>query len=209
MSIDEQELRRRLEETADRAAPPRFSTGDLTRRIRRRRARVVAAVAGAGAVAAIAVAVPIALGGTSKPVISNPVPLTPEPVFTVAVNGQAQPRRQPRFVITPAEGLTITVDVTVPAHVTVTALWLGITNGMLSPRPDGPASMSPVLAARTGTRLLPGVHRFTLHWVTPGGLRPGSSRQLSAAWAWPDGLRPAGEAEGIIAVLDVQNASGA
>jgi hypothetical protein len=42
-----------------------------------------------------------------------------------------------RYVIAPGEDLAITVEAAVPAHVTVTGLWLGITNGMLTFRPDG------------------------------------------------------------------------
>jgi hypothetical protein len=62
MTIDEQELRRRLEETAAQASAPRFTTEGLARQIRRRRARVLTAVSGAVvAAAAIAVAVPVAL----------------------------------------------------------------------------------------------------------------------------------------------------
>ena len=47
----------------------------------------------------------------------------------------------------------------------------------------GHANMSPILAARTRTPLGPGAYRFRLHWVVPAGLRPGTSRQLSAQWA--------------------------
>jgi hypothetical protein len=103
----------------------------------------------------------------------------------------------------PGEDLAITVEVTVPAHVTLTGLWLGITNDLLSPGPDGPPDMSPILAARTRTPLGPGVHRFRLHWAVPARLRPGDSRQLSVQWARPNEL-----AEPIIAVLDVQSAPG-
>jgi hypothetical protein len=210
MTIDEQGLRRRLEDTASETSAPRFTADGVARQVRRRRARVITAVCGAAAAAAaVAVAVPVALSGSSQqPSVSLPPPPVPSPSYTVTVNGQTEVHRQPRYVISPGEDLAITVDVTVPAHVTVTGLWLGITNGVLSPRPDGPASMSPILAARTGTRLLPGVHRFRLHWVVPGGLRPGASRQLSAEWAWAGGQWPPGSAEGIIAGLGVQGASG-
>ena len=50
------------------------------------------------------------------------------PSFTVAVNGQSQVFPEngppPRFTVTPAEDLRIDVDVVVPAHHKVTALWL-------------------------------------------------------------------------------------
>jgi hypothetical protein len=51
----------------------------------------------------------------------------------------------PLFTVTPGEGLTMTVEVTVPGPRAMTALWLGITNGVLS----GHATMKPVLAAST------------------------------------------------------------
>jgi hypothetical protein len=150
------------------------------------------------------VAVAVALSSSQQPSVSHPPLPAPGLSYTVTVNGRTEAHRLPGYVISPGEDLAITVDVTVPAHVPVTGLWLGITDGVLS----GPASMSPILAARTGTRLLPGVHRFRLHWVVPGGLRPGASRQLSAGWAWAGGQWPPGAAEGIIAGLGVQGASG-
>jgi hypothetical protein len=141
--------------------------------------------------------------------VPKPAPPPPGLSYVVTVNGQTQMHPAgaptlPRYVIAPGENLTITVEVTVPAHVTLTGLWLGITNDMLSPRPDGPADMSPILAARTRAPLGSGAHQFRLHWAGPAGLRPGTSRQLSVQWAWPNGL-----AEKHIAVLDVQRTSGA
>jgi hypothetical protein len=210
MSIDEQELRRRLEETAAQASPPRFTAGDLARQIRRRRARLITGVSGAVmAVAAIAVALPAALSGSSQPAIHRPAPPSPELSYVVTVNGQTQMHPAgaltlPHYVIAPGEDLTITVEVAVPANVTLTGLWLGITNGMLSPGPDGPPDMSPILAARTRAPLGPGTYQFRLHWAAPAGLRAGTSRELSVQWAWRNGL-----AEGHIAVLDVQRTSGA
>jgi hypothetical protein len=201
MSMDERELRSRLAQTAALAGPPRFATEDLAarvRRIRRRRRRRAGIIAAVCVAAASAVAIPLTRGGTSRPIISAPAPLAPGLSYTVTADGhtRAVPARRaalPLFTITPGERLTITVDVTVPAHVTATALWLGITNGVLSPRPDGPADMSPILVASTRVPLRPGAHRFVLHWAVPPGLRPGTSRQLSAEWAW-SGPEP-GQAE--------------
>jgi hypothetical protein len=42
----------------------------------------------------------------------------------------------------------------------MTALWLGITNGMLAPRRGGPAGMNPILVASTRVPLRPGAHRL-------------------------------------------------
>ncbi|HYZ56937.1 MAG TPA: hypothetical protein VE733_26035 [Streptosporangiaceae bacterium] len=217
MSIDERELRSRLAETAALAGPPRFTTEDLAARVRRirrrrrRRAGIIAAVSVAAV--ASAVAIPLTRGGTSQPVIMHPPPAAPELSYMVTVNGQTRavpatgPAALPLFTITPGERLTMTVEVTVPAPRAMTALWLGITNGMLSSRPGGPADMKPILAASTRVPLRPGTHRFVLHWTVPAGLRPGTSRQLSVEWAW-SGSEP-GEAERIVAEFAVPLPSGA
>jgi hypothetical protein len=194
MSIDERELRLRLAETAALAGPPRFTTKDLAARVRRirrrrrRRAGIIAAVSVAAV--ASAVAIPLTRGGTSQPVISTPGPPPPGLSYTLTVNGQtraisATGAALPLFTITPGERLTMTVQVTVPGPQAMTALWLGITNGMLAPRPRGPADMNPILVASTRVPLRPGAHRFVLRWTVPAGLRPGTSRQLSVQWAWP------------------------
>jgi hypothetical protein len=97
----------------------------------------------------------------------------------------------------------MTVEVTVPGPRAMTALWLGITNGVLS----GHATMEPVLAASTRVPLRPGAHRFVLHWTAPTGLRPGATRQLSVEWAWR-GPEPGG-AEREVADFAVPLPSGA
>ena len=211
MSIDERELRSRLAETAALAGPPRFTTEDLAarvRRIRRRRrgrAGIIAAVAAAAV--ASAVAIPLTRGATSQPVISAPAPPPPGLSYTVTANGQTRAvsvmGAVPLFTITPGERLTVTVGVTVPGPQAMTALWLGITNGVLS----GHANMKPILAASTRAPLRPGAHRFVLHWTVPAGLRPGTSRQLSVDFTWP-GPEP-GENEREIADFAVPLPSGA
>jgi hypothetical protein len=215
MSIDERELRSRLTETAALAGPPRFTTENLAarvRRIRRRRSRA-GIIAVSAAVVASAVAVPLTRGGTSQPVIiSAPPSAAPGLSYTVTVNGQtravpATAGARPLFTIIPGERLTMTVEVTVPRPRAMTALWLGVNNGLLSPRPDGPADMSPILVASTRVPLRPGSHRFVLHWTVPAGLRAGTSRQLSAEWAW-SGPEP-GEAEREVADFAVRLPSAA
>ena len=75
MSIDERELRSRLAESAALAGPPGFTAEDLAARVRRirrgrrRRAGIIAAVSAVAAAAAVAI--PLALRGTSQPVISR------------------------------------------------------------------------------------------------------------------------------------------
>jgi len=210
MSSDEPELRSRLAQAAALAGPPRFTAGDLAGRVRRirrrhRRAGTVGAISVAAAVAAVAI--PLALGGTSpggtSPGRMSVPAVGPRLSYTVTVNGnhRATPARTgalPLYTVTAGERLTITVTVAVPRPKEMTALWLGITDGVLAPRRSGPAGMRPVLAASTRTPLRPGAHRFVLHWTVPTGLKAGASRQLSAEWAWSDG-----EAEGNVAEFAV------
>ena len=214
MSIDERELRLRLTETAALAGPPRFTTEDLAARVRRirRRRRSRAGIVAAVLVAAVAsaVTVPLMRGGTNQPVIGAPGPLPPGLSYTVTANGQTRAvpatGTVPLFTVTPGERLTMTVEVTVPGPRAMTALWLGITNGILASRHGGPADMNPILAASTRVPLRPGAHRFVLHWTVPAGLRPGTSRQLSVEWAWR-GPEP-GNAEREIAYFAVPPPSG-
>jgi hypothetical protein len=112
----------------------------------------------------------------------------------------------PRFVVFPGEDLSITVDAIVPAGVTLTGLWLGITDGILAPRRDGPPDhMSPVLVAVADTTLTPGGHRFSFDWVVPAELGPGTERELSAQMVWH--ARSSGLSERFLAQLEVQAGS--
>jgi hypothetical protein len=167
MVLNEDELRQHLAAAADHVSAPRSTPEGLISRIRRRRAKVLGLVLGSLlAVAAIAAAVPAALSGTSKPPAKIPFLLS----FTVAVNGQSQVLPEngppPSFTVTPGEHLRINVDVTVPAHHKVTALWLGITGVVMGP----PSELHPILA-HTRKPLGPGSHRFRLQWTVPAGLR--------------------------------------
>jgi hypothetical protein len=209
MTVDEQELGRLLQATAELASPPGFTADELTRRAGRRRARIVTAALGAvAAVAAIAVIIPSALSGSSGPSPIKdegpPAPAPPiTPTYALTVNGRTQDvlgHTPVVYAIKPGEKLTMTVDLTIPARtrVTVTGLWMGITNGLLSPTYNGPRDMSPILVAHPRAALGPGTYKFTLHWVAPASLRPGSSRQLSTEFTYPDG----GD-ERIVAVFNV------
>lgn len=204
MSIDEQELRSRLAETAAQAGPPRFTTDDLAarvRRIRRRRRRrggVIAAVSVAAV--ASAVAIPLIRGGASQPVMSTPGPPPPGLSYTVTANGQtravATGTALPLFTITPGENLRIKVGVTVPAHVRVTALWLGISKGSWGIGPNGPTGINPILA-HIRKSLGPGTYSFRLRWTVPAGLRPRTNRYLATAWSFREA--PTGEVARAIA----------
>jgi hypothetical protein len=205
---DEDLLRDHLRETAARADPPRFAADDLVRRVQRRRTRFLGAVTAVVGAAVIAVTVPLALsGGASQPAGNAPSRIPPGLSYVMTVNGQTQrfdsEGMQPSYLISPGENLVITIDATVPARLTVTAMWLGITDGVLASRPDGPASMSPILASYRDQLAGPAEHEFSLRWTVPKTLPAGTTRQLSVEWIWRGGPWDPGLAEGIIAILDV------
>jgi hypothetical protein len=196
MSIDEQEVRRRLEAVAAQVSPPRFSLEGLTGRIRRRRARIVAAAAGLFLAVAAAAVVPIGLSAPSPPPRAEAPPAIRFPFklsFTVAVNGRSMMTPPighggpfPAFAVTPGEKLAINVTVTVPAHATVTAIWLGVAHGLYSAWPGGrPTGLSPILA-HSATPLTQGLHVFRLRWTVPVPIRPGTIPWLVAAWTAHD-----------------------
>lgn len=189
MAIDEQDLRMRLEALARHSNAPGFSGETLIGRIQRRRAWIAATCASLLVVAGTAVAVPLALSGTSTPAtIAPPIPPTPLS-FRVLVNGQSRretvPRvagaSEPRFVIAAGQEMKITVDVTVPGHVRVTRLWIGVAKGSyaIGSRPSG---LRPILAHSTKP-LTRGSHIFTFHWAAPEGMR---GINLVAAWTVGD-----------------------
>jgi len=187
----------------------RIPIQELARQIRRQPSRLVASFADAVvAAAAVAVAVPAVLTVTNWQPSGRRRPMTPHLAYTITVNGLAptsfEPRSSlPRFVIFPGEDLSITVDAIVPANVTVSGLWLGITAGILALRRNGPPDhMSPVLVAVTDTTLTPGGHHFTFNWAVPAELGPGTKRELSAQMVWH--ARSSGLSERIVAQLEVQ-----
>jgi hypothetical protein len=196
MSIDEREVRQRLEAVVAHVGPPSFTIERLIGRIRRRRARIIAAVSGSfTAVAAIAVALSIGLSAPSQPVavwhhqVRFPFRLS----FTVAVNGRSMvtplpggEEAFPSFAIAPGENLAINVGVTVPAHGTVTSIWLGVTEGGYGFLPGGrPTGVSPILA-HSSRPLTPGLHVFRLRWTVPAGIRPGTNPVLIVTWSAHD-----------------------
>jgi hypothetical protein len=79
--------------------------------------------------------------------------------------------------------LLITVAVTIPGHLRLTALWLGISTGTLGTGTGGhpPAGMKPILAY-SRQPLSAGVHKFGLRWRVPEG-QPGDSLYLVSAWS--------------------------
>jgi hypothetical protein len=131
------------------------------------------------AVAAVAVAVPVALSGSTLSMKHPPAKIPTPLSFMVAVNGQSRVFPEngapPGFTVNAGEGLRIDVEATVPAHLRVTALRLGISGGVISTQD----SLHPILA-HISKPLGPGSHRFRLEWTVPAGLRPGTLRYVAA-----------------------------
>jgi hypothetical protein len=195
VSIDEQELRQRLATVAAQASPPGFTIESVIGRIRRRRARIIAAVSASFlAIAAIAVAVPIGLSAPSRPTAApHPSNFPFQLSFTVAVNGRSMVLPLlagggpfPSFAVTSGENLAITVDVTVPPHATVTAIWLGVAEGAFSASPAGRPTGVNAILAHSRRSLTPGVHLFRLRWTVPTGVQPGTNLALTATWSARD-----------------------
>ena len=88
------------------------------------------------------------------------------------------------------------VTVTVPRHVTITALWFGISTDGWGNGPNGPTGINPVLAHYT-LPLPAGSHTFGLHWHVPHR-HAGTNRYLTYGWS---SHQPDASAEGPIATL--------
>jgi hypothetical protein len=117
---------------------------------------------------------------------SCPAPPPPKVTFVTTINGRtASPTkygRPPRYPLRPGAHLSMTVVVTVPRHLRVTDLWLGISAGTWGNGPKGrPIGMNPILA-HSRRPLSAGRHTFELHWRIPA-LRPGGSLYLITAWS--------------------------
>jgi hypothetical protein len=137
------------------------------------------------------------------PGASCPAPLPPRLTYIVTIHGHARPftigHSQPRYRVRAGEHLDMAVAVTLPKHLRLTDLWLGMSAGTWGNSRRGPVGMKPVLAHVL--RLLPaGAHMFRLRWRVPAG-RPGRLWYLVSAWS---SHRPPGSVAGAIAVLVVR-----
>jgi hypothetical protein len=105
--------------------------------------------------------------------------------FTPTINGKsAAPREDghvPSYLGRPGQYLSMRVTVSVPKHISVTALWLGISGGTWGNGPNGPIGMNPVLA-HYRQPLSAGPHTFGLRWRIPQR-RPGTSLYLIFTWS--------------------------
>jgi hypothetical protein len=158
----------------------------------------------AGLVTALVAGVLVAVGCSSPPRCppgaSCPAK-APKVTFVPAINGVSfAPRTDghvPSYRVRHGEHLVMRVAVTVPEHVTITALWFGISTGTWGSGPDGnPVGMNPILAHYT-LRLSAGSHTFGLRWRIPHR-RPGTSLYLIYAWS---AHQPPARVQGPIATL--------
>lgn len=111
--------------------------------------------------------------------------LGPRLTYALIINGQPvsfpENGTTPSCHVRPGEHLLMTVAVTVPRHLSITRLWLGISTGIWGYEPEGrPVGMDPVLA-HTREPLSSGVHTFALRWRIPEH-PSGSSFVLVNAW---------------------------
>jgi hypothetical protein len=124
----------------------------------------------------------------------------PRVTFTPAINGHLavlpKDGSPARYHIHPGEHLAMKVTVTVPRHLAITALWFGISTGILGGGPNGTGSMHPILA-HYHQPLSAGSHTFGLHWRIPER-RSGTSLYLITAW---NGHPPPGNVEQFVAQL--------
>src|SRR5258708_29930631 len=112
-------------------------------------------------------------------------PSPPRVTFATSINGGpaslAKDLTLPSYPVHPGEHLLVSVVVTVPRHVTVTALWLGICHDSWGWGPgDRPTGMNPILA-HSRQPLPAGVRTFGLRWRLAEG-RLGASSYLCTAW---------------------------
>ena len=128
-------------------------------------------------------------------------PLPPRVMFVTTINGHSAarplPGPVPSFRVRPGEHLVMQVAVTVPRHVRVTALWVGVCKNSWGWGPgDRLTGMNPILTY--SRRPLPaGVHTFGLRWRFREG-RSGASLYLCVAWL---SRNPSSGRAGAIAVL--------
>jgi len=142
-----------------------------------------------GVLGAALLLIALAAGGcSSSPSCANiPCPgVAPKVTFTPTINGVAAVLRKDghvhRYRVHPGEDLVMRIAVTVPQHVTITALWFGISTGRWGSGPKGrPVGMQPILA-HYNQPLSAGSHTFGVRWHVPAH-RPPTSLYLTYTWS--------------------------
>jgi hypothetical protein len=148
----------------------------------------VFAVRRASLVAAVAAALLSASACSPAPVCACPAPQLPfKLTFTTTIKGRTASttayERPPHFDVRSGRLLVIDVVVTVPKRARVSALWLGISTGLIgySQKSRRPL-LHPILAHPRGV-LTAGSHSFRLNWRVPAKVRRGRRVYLVANWA--------------------------
>jgi len=107
-----------------------------------------------------------------------------EVTFIPTIDGKSAVLRKyghvPSYRVRPGEYLVVRVAVTVPKHVRVTALWFGISTGILGGGPNDTGRMHPILA-HYRQPLSAGSHTFGLRWRIPA--RHSGALYLATAWS--------------------------
>lgn len=143
---------------------------------------------------AVTLAGVLAAGGCSLPQrcppgASCPPPPLPRVTFVPTINGQTAVLRKDGHVtsyrVRSGEYLVMRVAVTVPRHITVTALSLGISTDTYGGSPQHPIGVHPILV-QSRLPLAAGLHTFGLRWRIPKGQlvnQPGASLLLVSVWS--------------------------
>jgi hypothetical protein len=107
------------------------------------------------------------------------------------------------YRVHPGEDLAVRVEVVVPEHVTLTALWFGISTGTWGIGPGGrPTGMRPILAHYRHP-VPTGSHMFTLRWRAPVH-PPAATVYLTFAWS---SHQPPASVSGPVAQLVLDHAA--
>ena len=130
---------------------------------------------------------------------SCPASAGPRLTYVLTVNGHSVPGGRdgaaPRIRVRPGERLHIDVAVTLPGHVTVRTLWLGISATSYGFSHHRPAGLNPILAV-SREPMRAGPHTFRLRWRFPRHER--GALLLVSAWS---SSQPSGDVAQPIATL--------
>lgn len=118
--------------------------------------------------------------------------------FAVSVNGHYSHRPADTFIVGPGQSIKIAIELTVPKHVTITALWFGISTGTYGfTQPMGsygnvdarPLGIQQLLGYTRGA-LGTGRHTVTLQWAAPDHPARPAVLPIAADWTFTSPLPP-------------------